>query len=77
MTLRKLTLSVDERAIEKARRYASAHQTSISRLVTRFLDSLPDQERELNPAVERLMGILPQDIDVSDYHRYLEEKHGA
>lgn len=76
MALKKLTLSVDERTIEKARRYSSAHQTSISRLVTRFLNSLPDQEMLLNPRVERLMGTLPSDVSVSDYRRHLEEKYG-
>ncbi len=76
MNLKKLTLSVDERAIEKARRYSRANQTSISRLVTHFLDSLPDQESRLNPAVARLVGTLPPDVDIADYRRHIEEKHG-
>jgi hypothetical protein len=76
MKPRKLTLNVDERVIEKARRYSRAHKTSISRLVTHFLDNLPDREQPLDPAVERLIGILPPDVEVSDYHRHLEEKHG-
>lgn len=75
MNLKKLTLSVDERTIEKARRYSRANQTSISRLVTRFLDGLPDQEKRLNPTIERLMGILPPDVDISDYRHYIEEKY--
>jgi hypothetical protein len=76
MRPKKLTLSVDERVIEKARRYSRDHKTSISRLVTQFLDNLPDREQPLDPAVERLIGILPADVDIADYHRHLEEKHG-
>ncbi|MBN1361635.1 MAG: RNA methyltransferase, partial [Sedimentisphaerales bacterium] len=31
--------------------------------------------RQTQPAVERLSGILSQDVSPADYHRYLEEKH--
>lgn len=77
MASRKLTLSVDEGAIEKARRYSSRHNTSISRLVSQFLASLPEGERRYGPTVERLTGVLPADIDAAAYHRHLEAKHGA
>lgn len=75
MALRKLTLSVDEQVIEKARRYSDDHQTSISRLVTHFLSRLPDQGERISPSVQRLIGILPHEADLAEYRRHLEEKY--
>jgi len=73
---KKLTLSVDEDVIEKARRYSDAHGTSISRLVTTYLDQLdaPSDEPR-SPWVERLSGILPSDVSVEDYRRRLQRKY--
>jgi len=73
---KKLTLSVDEDVIEKARRYSDAHGTSISRLVSAYLGQLdaPSDEPR-TPWVERLSGILPSDVSVEDYRRRLEKKY--
>jgi hypothetical protein len=76
MALTKLTLSVDEELVRKARDYSQRHETSISQLVSRFLERLPGPDQEYTPIVQRLRGILSPDVDVSDYHRHLEEKHG-
>jgi hypothetical protein len=74
---KKLTLSVDEHVIEKARRYSDRHQTSISQLVTEYLDRLDEPARPEVPGwVRRLIGILPEDVSPEEYKRYLEEKHG-
>lgn len=76
MPLKKLTLTVDAGAIEKARRYSAAHNTSISRLVSQFLSSLPTGETRYTSAVERLTGILPPDVDTGEYYEHVAEKHG-
>ncbi|NKB69222.1 MAG: hypothetical protein GKR89_19305 [Candidatus Latescibacteria bacterium] len=75
MSVKKLTLSVDEKAIEKARLYSKRHHTSISRLVSGFLTGLPDAAPETTPRVRRLLGILPVDVDDKDYRNYLEDKY--
>ena len=75
MSRKKLTLSVDEAAIRKARRYSSRRGTSISELVTRFLGSLDDQQMAETPTVSRLRGLLPSDATIEDYRRYLAKKH--
>jgi len=73
---KKLTLSVDERVIERARRYSAEHNTSISRLVTDYLRRLDaPSDAALASWVQRLRGILPSDTSVDDYRRDLEEKH--
>ncbi len=77
MAIKKLTLSVDENVIEKARRYSAEHKTSISRLVTHFLSNLPSGDRRYSPAVQRLIGLLPTDVLVSEYHDHLDEKYGG
>lgn len=77
MSARKLTLNVDERVIDKARRYSTEHNTSISRLVTQFLDALPTEHHPLDPDVERLLGVLPPGTNREGYHRHLDEKHAT
>lgn len=73
----KLTLSIDQALIEKARRYSRSRGTSISQLVSRFLAALPEGETaEYSPTVRRLLGILPTEVEEGDYRRHLEEKHG-
>jgi len=76
MALTRLTLTVDEDVIRRVRAYCKAHNTSISRLVNGFLAGLaaPGQQ-DLHPIVKRLVGILPEDTDESDYHRHLEDKY--
>ena len=75
--LKKLTLTVEEDVIEKARRYSTEHGTSISRLVTEFLARLPTGESRYTPTVERLIGVLPPDVDAAEYYEHLRDKHGS
>lgn len=73
---KKLTLSVDEEVIEHARRYSREHNTSISQLVTTYLSHLDAPPgREFSPLVQRLRGVLPDDVSIEDYRRHLEKKH--
>ena len=73
----KLTLSVDEGVIERAKKYASARGTSVSGLVEQLLDqaaSGSDEPGMTPPVLSRLRGSL-KGIDRRDYHRYLERKY--
>ena len=73
---KKLTLSVDEEVIERARRYSHEHNTSISQLVSTYLSQLDSpSDRELSPLVRRLLGILPSDVSIDEYREHLEKKH--
>ncbi len=76
MPKKKLTLSIDERVIRRAKRFSRRHGTSVSRLVSEFLSSLGREEGETTPAVSRLRGLLPSDVSLEDHHRHLEEKYG-
>jgi hypothetical protein len=73
----KLTLSVDERVIERAKKYARARGTSVSGLVEQLLDlaaSGSDRPDTTPPVLGRLRGSLAG-VDRRDYHRYLERKN--
>jgi hypothetical protein len=34
------------------------------------------REEQYTPTVRRLLGILPPETDIAEYHRHLEEKYG-
>ncbi|MGK2953777.1 MAG: DUF6364 family protein [Thiobacillus sp.] len=78
MSTNKLTLSIDAGTVKKAKRYVAAHGTSLSRLLTQYLASLPDDTRQktLPPRVGRLAGILPPQTDIEEYKSHLHSKHG-
>jgi hypothetical protein len=72
----KLTLSVKHDVVERAKRFADRHGTSVSRLVERFLDQVtrhPDQA-ETPPVLHRLRGSL-KGSDSAAYRRHLKEKY--
>jgi hypothetical protein len=80
----KLTLSVDEKVVERAKRYAAARRTSVSRLVQTYLDAVARlgrgkeerSEEDLPPVTRRLRGILKGvKYDRKDYLDYLERKY--
>lgn len=73
---KKLTLSIDEDVIERARRYSRAHNTTISELVSSYLDQLHEPgDHEYSPLVQRLRGLLPPETSVEEYRRHMDEKH--
>jgi hypothetical protein len=73
----KLTLSVNQRVIERAKKYARARGTSVSGLVEQLLD-LAASGRAARavapPILARLRGSL-KGVDAADYRRYLERKY--
>ena len=75
----KLTLSVDAGIVKRAKRYASQHGVSLSRLVERYLGMLsrrePEDPDEETPVTTRLRGILKGPLDERAYKRYLERKY--
>jgi len=78
MAKKRLNITLDHNAAERARRYSQRHNTSISRLVGEFLSQLPDEEtdRELTPTVSRLLGVAKGGPDREQYRRHLLDKYG-
>ena len=75
MAKKKLTLSVDEAVVERAKRFSRRNETSVSRLVTEFLASLEDEEAISAPLVSRLRGVLPSSVTRDEFLSHLEAKH--
>ena len=77
----KLTLSVDEGVVARAKRYAERQGTSVSRLVETYLDALArpavkDKDTELSPVTRRLYGVLRGvKFDREEYVDHLERKY--
>lgn len=75
MNRKKLTLSVDERVIRRAKRFSKRHGKSVSQLVSEFLASLGSGSAPETPIVTRLRGILPRTASRDEHRRHLEKKH--
>jgi len=73
----KLTLTLDDKVIRNAKRYARANGRSVSELVESYFKSITesgnDASDELTPAVKSLMGSFkaPKDFD---YKKVLREQ---
>jgi hypothetical protein len=72
----KLTLSVDSKVVQRAKRYARARRTSVSRLVESYLKLLGtvSVEGEEPPVLHELRGLLRRGA-VEDYHRHVIRKY--
>ena len=81
MPKKRLNITVDAAVVERARRYSQRHNTSISGLVGEFLSHLPDADAQengdLSPTIQRLLGIAAGGPDREDYRRHLLEKYGT
>jgi hypothetical protein len=58
----KLTLSVDKRLVEKAKRYAQRHKKSLSELVSSYLDFISNEKgttEEIDPDVLEAADEIP------------------
>ena len=74
MSKRKLTLSVDERLIRRAKRFSKRNETTVSQLFSEFVQSL-DEDRAGSSVVESLTGILSGELSREDYREHLREKY--
>jgi len=79
---KKLTLSLNQKIIEQAKKYAKSNSTSLSKLIENYLGTLTSktkqEEIEITPLVESLSGIinLPADFDLKKSKReYLKKKY--
>lgn len=80
----KLTLSIDEDLIAKAKEEAAARNVSLSLLVSNYLRILTQERaydrekfiRSLPPATRSMVGLLEgRQLDLDARRKHLEEKH--
>lgn len=78
---KKLTLSLDQAIIERAKAYAKSNNTSLSRLIESYLGSLTKKRSvkpKITPLVEGLSGVIeiPEKFDEKKaYAEFLRNKH--
>ena len=72
----KLTLSVDEKVVRDAKRYAAARGTSVSRLVERYLGLLskPPKSDDQTPVLRMLRGAA-RGVPADAHRRHLGRKY--
>ena len=77
----KLTLTVEESTIKKAKLYAKSTGRSLSELIENYLETLTESNKDqtdLSPTLKKIVGIvkLPADFDEkAALSSYLENKH--
>lgn len=77
----KLTLTVEESTIKKAKFYARETGRSLSELIEKYLESLTNEhyeQKQLSPKLKKLVGAvkLPADFDEQkELNAYFENKH--
>jgi hypothetical protein len=74
----KLTVRVPRKLLENAKRYANTHHTTLTQLISAYLQRIPAEAESLEnaPIVQRLTGLLSAEVSVEDYKKHLEEKNG-
>lgn len=73
---KKLTLLVGKDIITNAKQYTKRHKITLSRLVTQMLARLTQEDgKALAPTVNKLLGVLPANTDLSDYRAHQRRKH--
>lgn len=75
----KLTVRVPRHLLINAKRYAKTHHTTLTRLISTYLEQIPSDSSVLEraPVVRRLTGLLSPDVSRDDYKKHMEEKYGG
>lgn len=78
----KLTLSIDDSVIRKAKEFAKKNHTSLSQMIEDYFSGITQKaeikEEAISPALKSLVGILklPNDYDFkNDRTEFLEKKY--
>ncbi len=63
----KIIVRVQRRLVENAKRYASAHNTTLDELISAYLRRIPTGDETLDnaPIVRQLTGLLSEDINAA------------
>jgi len=77
----KLTLKLKKTVIERAKKYASDHETSLSRIIENYLAAITaesNEKDEISPLVKSISGVIHQSKDFNhkeNFHKHLNEKY--
>ena len=77
----KLTLRLKKNVIDQAKKYATDHETSLSKLIENFLEAVTntsDEEVHISPLVKALSGVIQPSSNSNlkeIYHKHITEKY--
>lgn len=73
----KLTVRVPRKLLENAKLYAKANNTTLTELISVYLERIPAGLESLDkaPVVRQITGLLSSDVSGNDYKKHLEEKY--
>lgn len=77
METTKLTVRLPREDVEFAKRYAREHGITVTALIDRYFSRLRTGHwGPIHPEVERISGLVPEDVDAREFYRsHLLEKH--
>ncbi|MFN2343928.1 MAG: DUF6364 family protein [Desulfonatronovibrio sp.] len=76
MQTSKLTIRLPKDDLEFAKEYARQHGVSLTQLVNRYFQSIQNATQNVTHAeVQKITGLIPQDIDLNEYLQHIEKKH--
>ena len=77
----KLTLRLKKKVIDRAKKYANDHETSLSKLIENYLSAITNESKsieKISPLVQSLSGVI-QISEIEDpqrtYQEHLKEKY--
>jgi len=78
MKEQKLTIRISQDVLDGAKRYAREHRTTLTRLVTSYLErlGLTDDSLDSAPLTRSLAGSLPPTARRAEYREHLDQRHG-
>jgi hypothetical protein len=74
----KLTVRVPRRLLENVKRYAKQNDTTLTELISAYLQQIPQEGSGLKdaPIVRRLSGSISPNVSIENYKKHLDEKYG-
>ncbi len=77
----KLTLRLKKKVIDQAKKYATDHETSLSKMIENYLSAITTESKSIeniSPLVQSLSGVIQLTEDENPkekYHEHLKEKY--
>ena len=77
----KLTLRLNKKVIDHAKKYANDNETSLSKLIENYLSAITDdtkKDERVSPLVASLSGVIHLSANENlqgKYHKHLDEKY--
>ena len=77
----KLTLRLKKNVIDQAKKYATDHETSLSKMIENYLSAITTESKSIeniSPLVQSLIGVIHLKEDENPkkkYHEHLNEKY--